>query len=268
MERSPLLLLAFCASGALAAEPAVAPALPERMPAPMATRPEEPVQAPTPTPRPLRKAREDQTPNAARPAPAASLPAAESACRRRLSRLGVKFELREPVHDETAGEAELGCRLDHPIVVSAIGNIRLTPEAVLRCPLAEALARFAIGHVAPAARTAFGAELAEIRQVSAFVCRSRSDGTKLSEHATGNAIDIGAFSLTDGRTIPVSPSSDPAVRLFLGSVHEAACGPFKTVLGPGNDADHATHFHFDLAERRNGGTWCPPVAAPADRTKE
>jgi hypothetical protein len=39
-------------------------------------------------------------------------------------------------------------------------------------------------------------------------------------------------------------------------VRKAACGPFKTVLGPGSDADHALHFHFDLAPRRHGGTFC------------
>ncbi|TIQ63130.1 MAG: extensin family protein, partial [Mesorhizobium sp.] len=35
-----------------------------------------------------------------------------------------------------------------------------------------------------------------------------------------------------------------------------ACGPFKTVLGPGSDADHSLHLHLDLAPRRNGGTFC------------
>ena len=30
----------------------------------------------------------------------------------------------------------------------------------------------------------------------------------------------------------------------------------ETVLGPGSDADHALHFHFDLEPRRNGGTFC------------
>ncbi|TIT86210.1 MAG: extensin family protein, partial [Mesorhizobium sp.] len=43
---------------------------------------------------------------------------------------------------------------------------------------------------------------------------------------------------------------------FLNTVRKAACGPFKTVLGPGSDPDHALHFHFDLEPRRNGGTFC------------
>ncbi|RVC58123.1 extensin family protein, partial [Mesorhizobium sp. M00.F.Ca.ET.038.03.1.1] len=34
------------------------------------------------------------------------------------------------------------------------------------------------------------------------------------------------------------------------------CGQFKTGLGPGSDAEHALHFHFDLEPRRNGSTFC------------
>jgi hypothetical protein len=54
----------------------------------------------------------------------------------------------------------------------------------------------------------------------------------------------------------VKPAPDPKAAKFLGAIRKAACGPFKTVLGPGSDADHALHFHFDLAPRRNGGTFC------------
>ncbi|TFF18785.1 hypothetical protein E3C22_20770 [Jiella endophytica] len=43
---------------------------------------------------------------------------------------------------------------------------------------------------------------------------------------------------------------------FLDRIRAAACGPFKTVLGPGTDADHATHFHLDMAARHNGYTYC------------
>ena len=79
---------------------------------------------------------------------------------------------------------------------------------------------------------------------------------KLSEHAFGNALDIASFTLSDGTTVAVElrPEEKPAI--FLGKVRKAACGPFKTVLGPGSNADHAEHFHFDLAPRRHGGTVC------------
>ncbi len=43
---------------------------------------------------------------------------------------------------------------------------------------------------------------------------------------------------------------------LLKSVRGDSCKYFSTVLGPGSDADHALHFHFDLEPRRNGGTFC------------
>jgi hypothetical protein len=39
-------------------------------------------------------------------------------------------------------------------------------------------------------------------------------------------------------------------------VRKAACGPFRTVLGPGADADHSLHFHFDLEPRKSKSAFC------------
>jgi len=57
---------------------------------------------------------------------------------------------------------------------------------------------------------------------------------------------------------PVDTSVDGAGKTpeerFLRAVHEAACGPFSTVIGPDGDAHHRDHFHFDLATRGASGT--------------
>ncbi|WP_264484339.1 extensin family protein [Mesorhizobium sp. PAMC28654] len=79
---------------------------------------------------------------------------------------------------------------------------------------------------------------------------------KLSEHAFGNALDIASFTLSDGKKIEISPSPPEKDAKFLNAVRKAACGPFKTVLGPASDADHSLHFHLDLEPRRHGGTFC------------
>ena len=103
----------------------------------------------------------------------------------------------------------------------------------------------------------FGArKKAAMPPVPATRCRPRNGTSKLSEHAFGNALDIGAFMLSDERQITVGGAKDPKEAEFMLAVRLAACGPFKTVLGPGSDADHATHFHFDLQPRRSGSLFC------------
>ena len=190
----------------------------------------------------------DPRSNAAR---SATLPADEAACRARLSALGVGFVERPPESSES------GCALPYPIFVNTLGkDIDLAPDALMNCNLAEALARFAASVIEPAARNVYGEELKSVSQVSTYVCRPRNGTAKLSEHAFGNAIDIGHFSLSKGTEIDVAPASDEKATKFIAEIRNAACGPFKTVLGPGSDADHARHLHFDLAPRKDGSTFC------------
>ncbi|MER8405862.1 extensin family protein [Mesorhizobium sp. M0185] len=180
------------------------------------------------------------------------MPAEELACRRRLKSMGVDFEERKPEHDTA-----VGCSIPYPIVLRTLGkSIAIGPEPELNCQMAEAAARFAASVIQPAAKAEFGADIKSIGQASAFVCRSRNGGGKLSEHAFGNALDIASFKLSDGKEIDVGPAPPEKDAKFLDTVRKAACGPFKTVLGPGSDADHSLHLHFDLEPRRNGGTFC------------
>jgi hypothetical protein len=179
------------------------------------------------------------------------IPPDETACRARLRTLGVVFKER-PVQSDASG-----CALPYPLEVTKLSTtIALEPEALMNCAMAEAAARFATDVVSPAAKAEYGEELKTIGQASAYVCRPRNGSAKLSEHAFGNALDIARFTLAKGTAVDVKPEPDPKAAKFLGAVRKAACGPFKTVLGPGSDADHALHFHFDLAPRRNGGTFC------------
>lgn len=250
--------------GVIAALALAAPALaglPESMPPP----PERPragkaMPLPSPEARPPFPARRPADPRDApgsgppgeRHAPAA-MPAQELACRAELRALGVRFEER----GKLAGEE--GCLVEHPIAVTTLGgSVAVAPEAVLNCATAQAVAAFVAEVVAPAAQATFGLPLAAVRHGSAYVCRSRNDGSRMSEHAFGNALDLSAFELRDGRVIEVR-AYGPAERDrrdFLRGLRGAACGPFRTVLGPGTDADHADHLHFDLQPRRGGGTYC------------
>jgi hypothetical protein len=181
----------------------------------------------------------------------ATMPAEELACRARIKDLGVEFEEHKPESDPA------GCAMPWPITVKSLGKtIELAPDALMNCTLAEASAKFAKDVISPAAKAAYGEELKSISQASAYVCRPRNGTKKLSEHAFGNALDIAQFTLSKDTKIDVEPAPDEKAAKFLAEIRKAACGPFKTVLGPGSDADHSLHFHFDLAPRKHGGTFC------------
>lgn len=238
---------------------APAPAVP--MPSP-AAKPSEQASIPIPQARPdlpeapdkgfigppAPKMLPDPRSNAVRPA---AMPIEESACRTRLKVLGAQFE-------EFAAQSDAdGCALPFPLKLKRLSrSIDIEPAAVINCATAEAASRFATDVVSPAAKAAFGEDLATIGQASAYVCRPRNGTRKLSEHAFGNALDVSRFTLSKGTIIDVEPAPPEKNAKFLASIRKAACGPFKTVLGPGSDADHSLHFHFDLAPRRNGGTFC------------
>ncbi len=190
------------------------------------------------------------------PAPA-EMSAGEKQCRAELAALGAGFREQSRLADES------GCLVDWPLVLSSLGGgFGIEPDAVLNCQTALALARYARDTIEPAARQSFGTGLKTINHASAYVCRGRvgdaDSPARLSEHAFGNAIDIGSFDLDDGRRLDIRAygPGEATERDFMREVRGAACGPWKTVLGPGTNADHATHFHFDLAQRRRGGTYC------------
>lgn len=183
----------------------------------------------------------------------APMPADEVACRARLRELGVTFAEHAPLKEEA------GCSAPHPLTVNGLpGDVTLRPEAVLTCAMAEATATFVRDHAIPMIREEFGSDLTAIDQVSSYVCRPRNGTQTLSEHAFANALDWGALELEDETRIEVRAyqRAEPRRARLISAIRDAACGPFKTVLGPGSDADHADHFHFDMAERRGGSTFC------------
>jgi hypothetical protein len=178
------------------------------------------------------------------------MPAEEVACRKRLVDLGVSFEERPAEIDPS------GCAVPYPLAVKTLGKaIDIAPDVVMNCAMAEAVARFASGTISPAAQEVYSEELKSVSDASGYACRPRNGAATLSEHAFGNALDIGRFTLSKGTQVDVVPDPDEKAAKFLADVRKAACGPFKTVLGPG-DPDHANHLHLDLAPRKNGATFC------------
>jgi hypothetical protein len=216
-------------------------------------QPANPVRAPIPEKRPeIPKIRPKIRKAVFRPTPPP--PPARFACRADLRKLGVKFEERAPLFDRAAG-----CSVPNPIAVSALSSsVKIGPKAVMNCALADELAHFIKETASPLAEKIFGSPIVSIRQASAYVCRDRHGTSRISEHAFGNAVDIAEFVLEDGAAIEVKDygDSDPKRTAFLNGVRKAACGPFRTVLGPGADADHSLHFHFDLEPRKSKSAFC------------
>jgi hypothetical protein len=169
------------------------------------------------------------------------------ACRQKLDARGLTFSFALPV-----AEGECGIPLPVRLRSLAIGgnDIAFGAEPILDCRLAERLADWIGNVVEPLARHHLGAGLAGIESGPGYVCRKRNNQAtgKLSEHAKGNALDIAAFTLSDGRRLAVRPTDPPtaAATNFLAAVRTTACGYFLTVLGPGSDAAHAEHLHLDL----------------------
>jgi len=144
------------------------------------------------------------------------------------------------------------CGIDKPFEITALldGQVRLKRQATLGCPATAAAETWLSEIVQPAAHLYFGAPVVEIDSGS-YACRTRNSqrGAKLSEHAFGNAVDVMAFTLADGRRITVAQGwrGEPAERDFLREAFVGACDRFTTVLGPGSDQFHYDHFHMDLA---------------------
>jgi len=158
------------------------------------------------------------------------------------------------------------CGVGYPLAVSALqeGTIGIGPDATLGCPVTTALEIWMRYSVQPASVEYFGMPVVEIKQISAYACRTRNSkkGAELSEHAFGNALDIAGFVLANGRVVTVKAGWNGAEdeRAFLREVFSTACKTFNTTLGPGV-AYHADHFHVDLARHGEKGTtkYCRPI---------
>ena len=153
--------------------------------------------------------------------------------------------------------------------VAAFGPVAMKPPATLACPIVSALDRWLADSVQPAAMRWFGMRVVEIKQISAYSCRGMNGNphAHISEHAFGNALDIAAFTLADGRRITVKGGwrGMPEEQGFLRDVQATACQQFNTVLAPGSNAHHEDHIHVDLMRRSSRRTICEPAAVSGEQ---
>ncbi len=173
---------------------------------------------------------------------------------------------RSPAPYSAAPLPSLGPARGDPI--AAVGPVAVKPAATLACPIVSALDKWLADSVQPAAQRWFGTRVVEIKQISAYSCRGMNGnpGAHISEHAFGNALDIAAFTLADGRRVTVKEGWHglPEEQGFLRDVQGAACQQFNTVLAPGSNRYHDDHIHVDLMRRASRRYICEPSAVSGE----
>jgi hypothetical protein len=146
------------------------------------------------------------------------------------------------------------CGIDEAVEVTRIGNIALSQPSKMRCDKARTLKTWIDRQMVPTIGKT-GGGVTGLRVAAHYACRTRNSqaGARLSEHARGNAIDIAAFQLRDGSEISVLAHWGSGEKgRILRKLHQSACGPYGTVLGPESDVHHRDHFHFDIADHGYG----------------
>lgn len=177
------------------------------------------------------------------------------ACIAALRKMKVEFDLQAtPVISGS-------CSVVEPVKVSSIGvgetRVKFPDQPLLTCGFAARLASWLIEKGQPAVQSATGSRIQSMGTGPGFQCRGRNGdiSAKLSEHAFGNAVDIEYIKLADGQVIRVEDAGNAGSqnRAVLATLRGAGCDYFTTVLGPGANAAHESHFHFDLERRGKKG---------------
>jgi hypothetical protein len=170
---------------------------------------------------------------------------AEAACLERLTKLGIKFEKRPPVKDNE-------CEVDNPVLVSGLPQeVKVAPDSLMACPLAENLARWLNDVVQPEAGRQFQAAPKKLLIGTSYQCRNQTSAAKLSEHAFGNGVDVMGFEFDKRAPLAIDSHAEGSPEAaFQAFIRKEACPIFTTVLGPGSDAEHGNHLHLDLRVRK------------------
>lgn len=139
------------------------------------------------------------------------------------------------------------CRLDGTVMISRLSRASFNPEE-MRCDIALRLYLFERHDIQPLAQRHFGTAVNRINHYGSYSCRTIAGSSRMSEHATGNAIDISGFTLADGKTVSLKRdwSAAGATSYFLKDLRSRACLLFNMVLSPDYNEAHADHFHVDM----------------------
>ncbi len=146
-------------------------------------------------------------------------------------------------------EAAGGCGIEDRVTLSSVGESRIDPLQT-SCAIALRTAMWERHGLQPAAEEIFGTSISVLRQIGSYNCRPirtpNGTSSRLSTHATGEAIDITGFDLSDGTRMRLISdwNGDAQKAAFLRAARESACTWFATTLSPEYNSLHADHFHL------------------------
>ena len=146
------------------------------------------------------------------------------------------------------------CGIVDPVKIYFVSGVELRRGATLNCKTAQAFKSWVDTAAQPSAED-MDSFIVRFRVASHYACRTRNSqpGARLSEHAKGNAIDIGGFTLANGDVVNVETDwRQGEYSDMLQTMYGKACGTFGTTLGPEADVHHQDHLHFDTADYRSG----------------
>jgi len=170
----------------------------------------------------------------------------DAACRAVLATSMLRWEA---VPDR---ETAPGCGFRNAVIVERMQTEVSSPFSI-SCRAAVSLALWEQHVLRPEAQRHLAAPVRRIDHFGSYACRNvyGRAGARRSQHATADALDISGF-VVGRRRISVARHwhGDDASAGFLRAVHLGACGFFDGALGPGYNAAHADHFHFDRGPYR------------------
>lgn len=213
------------------------------------------IEPPTPEPKPDAATTEPTPPAPATPDAGQASAADAAACLADLTKLGVTF---------TQSKASFApCSIDNPVELESIktdnDTVTFNGKPTFKCTFALKFSQWVADVAIPVVRDQEDKALTALSTGPGVECRNRNGDTtaKISEHASGNAVDIDQIVLADKSRIAISQvanTNDPHYRMLM-ALRTSACGYFTTVLGPGSNAAHASHYHLDLGVHGKSGNY-------------
>lgn len=150
--------------------------------------------------------------------------------------------------------------MDEAVQLTGLGlgdgtAVAFPDKPIVACATAETFATYVRDLLVPLSKGSYGVPIDAVWTGPGLDCRTRDHipGAKLSAHGQGLAIDIAQLRLANRRLIEVGRPKGDLDQGFETAARAGGCGYFHTALGPGADAFHETHWHFDILPRGTKG---------------